>query len=278
MSNLDDFFAKKDKKKPAKKAESALKTTELFKVLDSAAQNVQWDDQDSDGGKSRRDIGTVLGDVLNPEEASKWADPIEEERHYDLSNLKIESLQSPDEYDTNNTAANADPSKTTKTWDIPKKKDVSAKQEEKIIGKSPVSDSPVNKEKPTASEAPKEVAASSDAAIKGENKETDEKKSTVESVEKPGPQQGAYIAPGMRNRLPETAPVNPAPTPKDIAKSSSDGGGSAYVPPHMRDKPKELEKTVLMSSSSGAPQPIKAPELDNEQQFPSLGGPAPKRK
>ena len=90
MSDLDDFFKKKDKKKANRKPEESLKATELFKVLDNAAQNGLTESLEEERhAKKELQLGPVLSEVVNAEEASKWSEPIEEEREYDLTNLKV---------------------------------------------------------------------------------------------------------------------------------------------------------------------------------------------
>ncbi|GAU95636.1 hypothetical protein RvY_07222 [Ramazzottius varieornatus] len=113
MADLDDFFAKKDKKKPKKK-DDTLKAADLFKALDNAALNIETEEDEERRNKRDLQLGAVLSEVVNVEELSKWSEPMEEEQLPDLSNLKFESIITPDESEETVEASKEEAARTAK--------------------------------------------------------------------------------------------------------------------------------------------------------------------
>ncbi|OQV20701.1 hypothetical protein BV898_05284 [Hypsibius exemplaris] len=340
MADLDDFFKKKDKKKAGKKQEEVVKATDLFKVLDNAAQNGLTEDlEENRNAKKQLELGPVLSEVVNPEEASKWSEPLEEERYYDLSNLKIESLQTPEDDEAALALAAAQdetPKVATMKWSVPALKNPPAQTEVKIgtpgdaaTAAAIVWTEPPEKKKEkiaalvveqNAPENPQaehphrllETVASGVGTVVGtvvgavagllhttEKKEeespasTEGAKSDATDTTEKAKEPGVYMSPAVRAAREEEAraaallaksgggPAAPArssaPTSTPSSLASGTPGG-VYKSIGMR-KAEEEERAQRLGTASGTrPSNYKKPELDNEEEFPTLGGGGGKHK
>jgi len=100
MADLDDFFAKKDKKKKTKKGFSKANTDVLAKNLEENDRKEQQEEEKAnDAKRSLRIIETQPGGITNDTDADDWL--VYEDRKVDYTSLKIDTLKLDSDSDPN---------------------------------------------------------------------------------------------------------------------------------------------------------------------------------
>jgi len=246
-ANLEDFFAKRDKKKSSKKKFDTAE--DLAKVLqDRAKQKKELETGKSNylaEGRQSPGPGLPIGGD------DEWIEA--EEKKPDFSNLKIQELvlTSDDEDDPSKEGKENEEGSNEGPWMRKEKTQSKPTEEEK------------EKETPKEPEEPKEntegedkdkpdAAGDSDASSKDGKKEPE------------GEQPKKYIPPSMRNKQPDASGSAPPAPSSGAAPSLGGGGGSAYVPPSRRGTAATGPSLAPMKQKKGAP------TLEDEDSFPSL--------
>jgi len=245
MADLEDFFAKRDKKKSKKKFDTS---DDVAKVLEQRTKQKK----ELETGKSnylaegRQSPGPGLpigGD-------DEWIEA--EEKKPDFSNLKIQELvlTSDDEDDPSQEGKGNEDGSADGPW---KKKQSKDKDDEK--------------EKETPDNEPAEVKEvkeeSEEVKPEGEDGDADES-SKEKEVKEESNEPKRYVPPSMRNKPQEAAgSASRAPAAAPSIPFGSAMGG-AYVPPSRRGTAAEGPTLAPMKLKKGAP------TLGDQESFPSL--------
>lgn len=265
MSNLDDFFKKRDKKKKgtvaAKSKFSTLDTEQLAKNLE-AVTVTQPDETDPDF----QDAPVKERVTASENQDEEWR-PFDSEENRDYTGLRINTQTWADDDEDNEQGADQDenaakPAWVASAWGAKKGKEANNQEDEDE------DEDREDKEENTVSQEPKSMAA-----IVTENKTSEGAEQTkadvaTSSASSTAPTPGAYIPPSMRARMAAEAASE---APKPAASSSG-----AYVPPSMRNRAPESSSTSgggyeIPSSSVNYRRPNKSqPNFNDCLEFPSL--------
>lgn len=214
MSNLDDFFKKRDKKKKgvAKAKFSTLDTEELAKNLETVAVKNEETDPDFQDNTDRSAVSENLDE--------EWK-PFDSEENKDYTGLRINTQTWNDEDEENEVTGVVDDNE--KNLNCPW--GASGKSRSKDNANNDEDEDEEKNEEKTNVEAsePKTIAA-----VLAENTVSEAKVEPAVSA----PATNAYIPPSMRARLQAEAAAKPVETLKPSTQSS----GGAYVPPSMRNR------------------------------------------
>lgn len=117
MADLDDFFAKKDKKKKGAKKGFSKANTDVLKqnLEENDRKEQQAEEKANDASRSMRIIGSQSGGIANDNDGDDWL--VYEDRKVDYTSLKIDTLRVDDESDQNEegTETNEDGEKVKKS-------------------------------------------------------------------------------------------------------------------------------------------------------------------
>lgn len=259
MSNLDDFFKKRDKKKKVttKAKFSTIDPEELAKNLEASTINKTEDVVDS--SKFSEDQERVEKTTDNLDGDGEWK-PFDSDENKDYTGLRIntQTWQEEDEENEQTGVTDENIKQVSCPWGSkgkPKNDDEDDNEDEEEKDEE---------DKNESAQEPKTIAAVLAENTIASNVASEPK---TEAVAAPTP--GAYIPPSMRARMQaEAATKAPAPTP---APSS---GGGAYVPPSMRNRTAESSGGAgyeIPTSSVNYRRPNKAqPNFNDCLEFPSL--------
>lgn len=252
MSNLDDFFKKRDKKKKgvAKAKFSTLDTEELAKNLETIAVKNEETDPDFQDTNDRPAVSENLDE--------EWK-PFDSEENKDYTGLRINTQTWNDEDEENEVTGVVDENenKPNCPWGA--------------SGKSKSQDNANNNDDEDEKDEEKDSVENSEpktiAAVLAENTVSEAKTEPVPSA----PSTGAYIPPAMRARLQAEAAAKTAEAPKQSTQSSN-----AYIPPSMRNRgtgesASSYNSYEIPSSSVNYRRPNKSqPNFNDCLEFPSL--------
>lgn len=267
MSNLDDFFKKRDKKKKgtvaAKSKFSTLDTEQLAKNLE-AVTVTQPDETDPDF----QDAPAKERVTASENQDEEWK-PFDSEENRDYTGLRINTQTWADDDEDNEQGADQDenaakPAWVASAWGAKKGKETNSQEEED-------EDREDKEEENTASQEPKSMAAIVTENKTNEAAEQAKAEPVASAASSTAPTPGAYIPPSMRARMAAEA-ASEAPKPAAAAPSS----GGAYVPPSMRNRAPESSSTSaagyeIPTSSVNYRRPNKSqPNFNDCLEFPSL--------
>jgi len=257
MSNLDDFFKKRDKKKKsATKVNkfSTIDTEELAKNLEVAT--IQTEETDPDFQEKSERVTT------SENQDEEWK-PFDSEENKDYTGLRINTntWKDEDEFSEIQGVVDDNLAKPNCPWGAGKgaSKSQDDDEDDEDVSYDTSNNEPVSTE-------PKTIAA-----VIAENNAASAAAESKAEPSAPAPTPGAYIPPSMRARMAAEA----APKPAAPAPSSS---GGAYVPPSMRGRMGESSSgsSDIPTSSVNYRRPNKAqPNLNDCLEFPSLDAMGP---
>lgn len=253
MSNLDDFFKKRDKKKKVttKSKFSTIDTEELAKNLE--ASTLKCEDF-TDPTEFSTETERVEKTTDNVDGDGEWK-PFDSDENKDYTGLRI-STQTWQEEDVENELTGQTDENTLKAscpW--------GAKNKTKNLEKEENDEEEEEKDETDKHEQASEPKTI--AAVLAENTTASNVEAKTEPVTAPTP--GAYIPPSMRARMQAEAAAKPS--------STTTGSTGAYVPPSMRGKTVESSSSgyEIPTSSVNYRRPNKAqPNLNDCLEFPSL--------
>lgn len=263
MSNLDDFFKKRDKKKKtvtAKSKFSTLDTEQLAKNLE-AVTVIQADETDPDF----QDQPARERVPASENQDEEWK-PFDSEENRDYTGLRINMQTWADEDEQNEQGGEFDENAAKPAWVASawgsKKKEANDEQDE--------DEDKDDKEEDTASQEPKSMAEVVNEIKTNEAAEA-KPAETAAAPAAAAPTPGAYIPPSMRARIAAEAAAKPA----EAAKPAAPASGGAYVPPSMRNRAPESSGSSagyeIPTSSVNYRRPNKSqPNLNDCLEFPSL--------
>lgn len=272
MSNLDDFFKKRDKKKkPTTKKFVALDTEELSKQLEA---NVVEDEFDENNGAGNSITGERTGNQQNGNENmdEEWK-PFDSDENRDYTGLKIiQNWKAKDQDSDDQGEDDGNERKPACPWGANQAQ--AAKNDETS---ETVTSNPVAKETEPQSTVSKTEVKETKEEIK-EPVAAVVEKDTKEAATAAAPtavKESAYIPPHLRNQAATTSSDAPKTTPP--ATSSTDSSGK-YIPPSMRAAAAAGSSSSSASGLSGIPttsvnyrRPNKAqPNINDTMEFPTL--------
>jgi len=292
MSNLDDFFNKRDKKKKSAKSKfPTLDTDKLAKNLEATAIKTGDDDLDAQDNNNNLTSGTgTTNSAANNDNLDEEWRPYEDENK-DLSGLKITFLKQV-EYENNdysgvideNEKKSACPwgavnssSSAHKQYDESNQQDDSnetvQQRQQTALSDSTNQQTNADIQKSSSSTQLTSASAASEQANPGDNNKSDSSNTTSSSGSTSTG--GAYVPPALRRQQPDTG--KPTPPPASTATTEST---NKYVPPGMRNRQAESGSSGGGSSSmnSGIPttsvnyrRPNKSqPNINDTMEFPTL--------
>lgn len=266
MSNLDDFFSKRDKKKKTTKKFTTLDANEFAKQLEATSSRL--DDDGDNQNDSERNNNLNSNDNMDEE----WR-PFESDENRDLTGLKIVQNWKADDRDSNYYGGLDDGDKkpefkwgSSKPTDETNKTTNEADDEKTSTTAAPAAET---------TEKPPQEKAEADA----ETESAEEKKESSDSA--PTATTGAYIPPALRRQQQSTAESDAAPKSESSSSSTtatSAAAPSKYIPPHLRKAGDSAQSSSSSSSSSAIPvtsvnyrKPNKAqPNINDTLEFPTL--------
>jgi len=259
MSNLDDFFKKRDKKKKPtasnKSKFSTLDTEKLAKNLEAIAVSLPVDsatDGDTDfqnDNESAAPISRVpTGDNLDEE----WK-PFDSEENKDYTGLRINTntwIDEEEDGDFDN-VTDENSIKPSCPWGASGKPKTG-------VDRDADDNEEDQSEKKSAAEPPKTIAA-----VLAENTNAANVATASQETTTPAPTPGAYIPPSMRARMAAEGAAS-----KPVESKPSTG---AYVPPSMRGRTDGGSGYDIPTTSVNYRRPNKSqPNLNDCLEFPSL--------
>jgi len=201
MADLDDFFAKKDKKKKTKKGFSKANTDVLAKNLEINEKKEQQAEEKANDASRNLRIKETQPEVANDNDADEWL--VYEDRKLDYTNLKIDTLKidgdsDPDaeEEETNEDGEKVKKSKEGGPWS-------------KLVASDSV-EIPPEPEKKTPEPVKEEKAEPSVTPVKS-----------------------SYVPPHLRNAAPSTSPApgsGGGPVRRKGPKQAPDIASEVYFP------------------------------------------------
>jgi len=246
---MDDFFAKRDKKKSKKKFDTS---DDVAKVL--AERSKQKKELETGKSNYLAEGRQSPGPGLPVGGDDEWLEA--EEKKPDFSNLKIQELvlTSDDEDDARQEGKENEDGSAEGPWK--KKTQSKAVEEEKETPKEPESEEPAKEG--NADEEKVEKDEDKPESVGGGESDGSSKEVKKENDDQPK----KYVPPSLLKRQQEAAAAPPAPAPAPCFGSAA---GGAYVPPSRRGG-------YEASGLSLAPMKIKkgAPTLEDEDSFPTL--------
>lgn len=268
MSNLDDFFKKRDKKKKSAKSKfPTLDTDELAKNLEATAIKGEDDTdfQDNNNNLTGNTNNLVVNDNLDEE----WK-PYEDENK-DLSGLKITFLKQVEDENNDylgvtdeNEKKSACPwgsvnstSAQNKQFDENQQEDLpneTAKQTALSDSTNQITSADIQKSSSSLQIA--SGAASDSAADKSDSSNTTSSTTTTSTG-------GAYVPPALRRQQ-----VTDTSKP---AASTTESTSSKYVPPAMRNSSSNNNNSAIPPTSVNFRRPNKSqPNINDTMEFPTL--------
>lgn len=247
MSNLDDFFKKRDKKK--KTVKTKLDIEQLAKNLE-ATSITQSEEVDAEFQDTKERVSVT--ENLDEE----WK-PFDSEENRDYTGLRINTNTWNDEDEEYEYKCEVDENTSKPAW-VPSAWGSKTKEEQQ---KQSDEEEKEEETKNQASSEPKSLAA---VIAEGKSAEPAETKTETSSA---APSTGAYIPPAMRARMAaEAAAKQQAEPPKTTG---------AYVPPSLRNRAPEASSSSasyeIPTSSVNYRRPNKSqPNLNDCLEFPSL--------
>jgi hypothetical protein len=279
MADLEDFFAKRDKKKKSKKFDT-VDIDDVAKVLDAKAkERKKLEVYQPQEGETTNDHGA--------KEDDDWKEIPDDTP--DFTGLKIQEFSLAEEEEAQAKEAEIREA-NDKDHEGPWKMKKSGKSEKAEVPAPVAAPAPAPVEKPAIIEVKAEKLQSESpepepkslGSEKDDKDETGSQKSDADGKSTPtsseGPQPVKYLTPAQKRRLAEEAamgakpaaatpaprPAATPPTPSSVGPLASSGG--KYVPPSQR-----FGASSVAIARANKPRKA-APNTESEEQFPSLSG------
>lgn len=274
MSNLDDFFKKRDKKKKTTKSKfPTLDTDEFAKKLEATSGGAELDEADYQDNNNNIENVVITNPTSTVNYSSNVASsgsgdhldeewkPFDSDENKDYSGLRviINKWKVEDEYAENDGEGVDYEKKPSFTWGSapaqPAKKDEDADTNETKQTKETANQKPA--EEASTAKTPTEPAKETSTA-------------PTASTTTAAPSTGAYIPPSLRRQM-ESSDKPAAPAPAADTTSASSG---KYIPPSLRNK--NPESTNSTSSSAIPPTSVNyrrnkaQPNIMDTSEFPTL--------
>jgi len=260
--NVDDFFSRRDKKKKgSKKFDTA---DDVAKILEQNAAKRKVNDSKSNYVPSTAEgEQQPINEYRQQDEDDEWKEVVEKQP--DLTNLKIQELilEDEDELEGKESEGKIDTELDEKGG--PWNQQAGKKRKEK------------GKESENLPEVVKAVVVETgDTDTKAVEDNKVAESTSEETATEPAKTSG-YIPPAKRREAelvalgksaPESSSSSAATTPAPLASSAD--GSKAYVPPSRRGLAPGASSSSSSSSTRSSKKPVSAPNIENEEAFPTL--------
>lgn len=256
MSNLDDFFKKRDKKKKTTKSKfPTLDTDEFVKKLEATSivsSAIDGEEQDIEVNNENLTNQPAPNDHLDED----WK-PFDSDENKDYTGLRIniQNWKVEDQDAINEGAIYDNEKKTNCPWGAP-------------TSQTKKDDDNQDNENEKETEIKPEIENNNNSNNKNETPEPSQIKSTpsepTSKTETTTSSTGAYVPPALRRQQNESSNTT------EIKQQTTDSS-SKYVPPYLRNKTSNDTSSAIPTTSVNYRRPNKSqPNLNDTSEFPSL--------